>query len=71
MQIDKHTIKVIGTKYDHNKHKRLTDQVVCEHNSTEPLGMKKFCVMLEELADCYDAHHEVEISVSLKQYQYD
>ena len=32
---------------------------------------EKFCVMLEELADCYDAHHEVEITVNLKQYQYD
>ena len=42
-----------------------------QHNSTEPLGMKKFCVMLEELADCYEAHHEIEITVNLKQYQYD
>ncbi len=71
MQIDKHTIKVIGTKYDHKKDKRLTDQVVCEHNSTEQLGMKKFCVMLEELADCYDAHQDVEVNITLKQYQYD
>ena len=41
MQIDKHN-KSDWYKVRSQKDKRLTDQVVCEHNSTEPLGMKSF-----------------------------
>ena len=71
MHIDRHTIKVIGTKYDHKKDKRIKDQTIATYQSTENMDIKKLSLLIEELADSHDAHQEIEISVNLKQHQYD
>ena len=71
MHIDKHTIKVIGTKYDHKKDKRIKDQTIATYQSTENMDMKKFSSLLEEVADSHDAYQNTEIVITLKQYDHD
>ncbi len=41
------------------------------YQSTENMDIKKLSLLIEELADSHDAHQEIEISVNLKQHQYD
>ena len=68
MHIDRHTIKVIGTKYDHKKDKRIKDQTIATYQSTENMDMKKFSSLLEEVADSHDAYQDTEVVITLKQY---
>ena len=71
MLIDKHTVKIIGSKWDHKKEKRLQDQIIATYQSTENMDIKKLSLLIEELADSHDAHQETEVSITLKQHQYD
>nr|BAR39428.1 hypothetical protein [uncultured Mediterranean phage uvMED] len=71
MLIEKHTIKIIGSRYDHKKDKRIKDQVIANYDSIENMDIKKLSYLIEELADAHDAHQETEVSITLKQHQYD
>jgi len=35
------------------------------------MDIKKLSYLIEELADSHDAHQETEVSITLKQHQYD
>ena len=71
MLIDKHTVKIIGSKWDHKKDKRIQDQIIATYQSTENMDMKKFSSLLEEVADSHDAYQDTEIVITLRQYQHD
>jgi|TARA_R110002110_G_scaffold194698_2_gene403717 hypothetical protein len=65
--IDKHNVKVIGSKYINGKHKK--DQVLATHQSSEGIALKRLIPLLEEYADTHDANHEIEFTITMKQYQ--
>ena len=47
MLIDKHTIKIIGSRYDHKKDKRIKDQVIANYDSIENMDLKKLSYLIE------------------------
>jgi transketolase C-terminal domain/subunit len=65
--VDKHDVKVVGSKYINGKHKK--DQVLATHQSSEGVALKRLIPMLEEIADTHDANHEITISITMNQYQ--
>jgi transketolase C-terminal domain/subunit len=67
IHIDKHNVKVIGSKYINGKHKN--DQVLATHQSSEGIALKRLIPLLEEYADTHDANHEIEFTITMKQYQ--
>lgn len=67
IHIDKHNVKVIGSKYINGKHKK--DQVLATHQSSEGIALKRLIPLLEEYADTHDANHEIEFTITMKQYQ--
>ena len=71
MLVDKHTVKIIGSKWDHKKEKRLQDQIIATYQSTENMDIKKLSLLIEELADSHDAHHNISFNIVMKQYDHD
>ena len=71
MLIDKHTVKIVGSKWDHKKDKRIQDQVIATYQSTESMDIKKLSSLIEELADSHDAHHSISFNIVMKQYDHD
>ena len=71
MYIDNYKVEIKGTKYHEKTDKKMKDQVFATYQSTENMDIKKLSSLIEELADSHDAHQEIEISVNLKQHQYD
>ena len=71
MNIDRHTIKIIGTKYDHKKDERIKDQLIATYQSTENMDIKKFSSLLEEIADSHEAYQDTDVVITLKQYDHD
>ena len=71
MYIDNYKVEIKGTKYHEKTDKRMKDQVLATYESNDGMNIKKLSNILEELADSHDAHQEIEISVNLKQHQYD
>ena len=65
--VDKHDVKVVGSKYINGKHKK--DQVLATYQSSEGIQLKKLIPMLEEIADTHNANHEITISITMNQYQ--
>ena len=71
MLIDKHTVKIVGSKWDHKKDKRIQDQVIATYQSTESMDIKKLSSLIEELADSHNAHHNITFNIVMKQYDHD
>ena len=71
MYIDNYKVEIKGSKYHEKTDKRMKDQVLATYESNDGMNIKKLSNILEELADSHDAHQEIEISVNLKQHQYD
>jgi len=67
MYIDKHNVKVIGTKYEQNKTKK--NQTLATIESSQGMNIKPFVAMLSEMQDAYDAH-DINISITMKQSEY-
>jgi len=71
MYIDKYKVEIKGVKYHEKTDKKMKDQVLATYESNDGMNIKKLINILEELADSHDAHQETEVSITLKQHQYD
>tara|TARA_R100000654_G_scaffold4848_1_gene14095 strand:- start:1439 stop:1654 length:216 start_codon:yes stop_codon:yes gene_type:complete len=68
MYIDKYKVEIKGTKYHEKTDKKMTDQVLATYESNDGMQVKALINILDELADCHQAHHDISFNIVMKQY---
>ena len=68
MYIDNYKVEIKGTKYHEKTDKKMTDQVLATYECDDGMNIKKLMNVIEELAECHDAHHKINFDITLNQY---